>query len=303
MAADLGVCDYYKSLFFARTDIYSHWTPVGWRPVREEVTPDDIYAGLTKTGPSLSGYLPNPESATHVAALDIDLEDGLALAAKTAATMWEAGVSAYVEGSRRGAHLWYVVDRQLSAKTHRRAIRYYLQEAGVAEDPRIEVRPATDQLADAESIGHALRLPMMPHPKTGQQFPLTRPDGSVLGKTISAALVEFEVTPADLIVKASEAFAPIINARALAAQYHAPTAPYGEDHESAAELLRQLWGVQNAWPGRAVRCPAHDDRAPSLYIFPDDNRVLCHSAVCLLNNNGKGFGTRQLRKYAPNDEA
>jgi len=44
---------------------------------------------------------------------------------------------------------------------------------------------------------------------------------------------------------------------------------------SAALIAR---GVQNARPGRTVRCPQHEDRAASLSILADDKRAICKAA-------------------------
>ena len=64
-------------------------------------------------------------------------------------------------------------------------------------------------------------------------------------------------------------------------------------------MLRDLWGVENARPGKAVRCPAHDDRNPSLSILRDDKRVICKTPGCILNNDDHGRGTYELTRLAP----
>jgi hypothetical protein len=38
---------------------------------------------------------------------------------------------------------------------------------------------------------------------------------------------------------------------------------------------------------------------PSLSILKDDQRVICFSPSCVLNNNGHGRGTYELTKMAP----
>lgn len=65
---------------------------------------------------------------------------------------------------------------------------------------------------------------------------------------------------------------------------------------SAAKLLSRLEGVRQTGPGRWItRCPAHDDRHPSLAIRElDDGTVLvhCHAACetrSVLNSVGLDF--------------
>jgi len=53
------------------------------------------------------------------------------------------------------------------------------------------------------------------------------------------------------------------------------------------EVLRREFGIE-ARPGRAVRCPYHQDRHPSLSILPDDRRAYCHVPTCWAHNAGRG---------------
>jgi hypothetical protein len=54
-----------------------------------------------------------------------------------------------------------------------------------------------------------------------------------------------------------------------------------------SEVLRRDYGIE-ARPGRAVRCPFHEDRHPSLSVLPDDRRAYCHAPTCWANNDGRG---------------
>jgi hypothetical protein len=56
---------------------------------------------------------------------------------------------------------------------------------------------------------------------------------------------------------------------------------------TVTEVLRRDYGIE-ARSGRAVRCPFHDDRHPSLSILRDDRRAYCHVGSCWANNNGRG---------------
>lgn len=297
MTDALQVCALYIATFAARDDVYSAWTPDGWRPRRETLTPEIVHAALSRRGPTISGYFPNSDNTTHVAALDLDLEDGLSRARRIGAAMREDNVPVAIEPSRRGAHLWLVMDDVTSARIVRRAIWTYLDTAGVPRDPKIEIRPVSDRLED-DSIGMALRLPLMPHPTTKQQFRLSDPDGKLLGERVSDVLQAVELAPVGKIVAAAERYVPPADYRAVPENWKPPLAPGSSraEEESVTDVLASVWGVVGAVPGRSIKCPAHDDRSPSLSILPDDRRVICHSPSCELNNDGHGVGSYQLRK-------
>jgi hypothetical protein len=56
---------------------------------------------------------------------------------------------------------------------------------------------------------------------------------------------------------------------------------------TVSDVLRRDYGTE-ARPGRAVRCPFHDDKHPSLAIFTDDRRAYCHAPSCWAHNDGRG---------------
>jgi hypothetical protein len=330
------VAGYYAVLFAARTDVYSHWVTdprilknesPRWQPAghwsgprdarvfqRDPLTAEIVLAALRGTGPSVSGYMIAPGGVTHVWAIDLDTDDGLEQAYNVGSVMLDRGVQCYVEPSRRGAHLWGCLDEQMPARTVRRMLRSFVEAADVPKvfdddarqwvhDPKVELRPGTDELPDG-GLGHALRMPTMPHPKTGRRAQLYVPYDRkpVPGGSLGEVLTHIVGTPRGIVETVAMEYVPEIDPRHLAKGYRSPKAPRGPDefeNASASEILRDLWGVQNARPGRAVKCPAHEDQHPSLSILRDDRRVICRGSGCVLNNDGHGRGTYELTKYAP----
>jgi hypothetical protein len=296
------VATYYVHLFPARNDVYSRWTPDGWRPVREPLTPEVALAGLTKQGPSISGYMIAPDSTSHSFAIDFDSDTGAADAVRLAEVMEAAGAPVYLEASRRGAHLWGALEKVLPARTIRRALRAFCVDAGLPDkDPKIELRPGTDTISEG-GLGHALRLPMMPHPVTGSRGILTR-HGARIGTTLADTLLAIDLVPASVLVDRAATYVPPVDPSNIDPRLLAPRRIRdGDDYweqVTVSEILRSDWGVANAVPGRAVRCPAHDDKVPSLSILRDDRRVICKAPGCILNNNDHGRGTYELHKLAP----
>ena len=311
------VVSVYLNTFANRTDVYSHWvgsaTEGGWRPVREPLTPDIVIAGLMGTGPSISAFMIAPGSVSHVLALDFDTDDGLEQAFVLGKSMWGLGLPAYVETSRRGAHLWCVISSTLKASTVRKAARALLGAALLpTDDPHIEIRPGSDHV-DAEEylhvggaivgqgLGHALRLPLMPHPKTGKRGVMNHPMRhpiSAMSSNLAELMLDIEHAPSAEIVKWADRWNPAVTV--IPPSWKHPKPPREEDDASACELLRTLWGVPDPVPGRNSHCPVHGrDRNPSLTVMKDDKRVICRVPGCLLSNDGKGRGTWELRTMAP----
>jgi hypothetical protein len=307
------VVSVYLNTFANRTDVYSRWTPEvsGWRPVREPLTPDVVIAGLMGTGPSISAYMIAPGSLAHCLAIDFDTDNGLEQAFVLGKTMWRLDLPAYVETSRRGSHLWCVISSTLKASTVRKAARALLGAALLpTDDPHIEIRPGSDHV-DAEDhlhvagavvgegLGHALRMPMMPHPKTGKRGVMQDPRTQTpMGPSLGQIMLDIEHAPSHLILKWADRWNPAVER--IDSSHRTPKPPREEDHASACELLSTLWGVVEPIPGRNSHCPVHGrDRNPSLTVMKDDKRVICRVPGCILNNDDKGRGTWELRTMAP----
>lgn len=64
-----------------------------------------------------------------------------------------------------------------------------------------------------------------------------------------------------------------------------PAPARARDTGSVSEALVDR-GILNARPGRTVRCPAHEDRQPSLSVLADDRRAICKSAGCSWSGRG-----------------
>lgn len=303
MVDPLEVAQEYVLYFAARHDVYSHWTPEGWRPVREPLTGEVALAGLTRKGPSISGYLISPESKSHVFAVDFDGEDGYRQAIALGVQMHADGMPVYVETSRRGAHLWGCLAGVLSAKDIRKGLRLSLTRADIAwDDPKVELRPGSDTI-DEDGLGHCLRMPMMPHPKTGDRGMLLDPlTEQPLGRSLSAIMNAIELVPVDTLAGFAAMWSPPRKPTDMPTWLRPPRAPRDDAaYGTASQILMEKWGVQRAIPGHGTRCPAHDDTRASLLIFRDDLRVLCYAPACILNNDGHGRGTYELTQLAPHE--
>jgi hypothetical protein len=284
----------YLATFAGRTDAYSEHTGAQWIAVREPLTPAVVVDHIAARRP-LAFYFLAPDTRTHVAAVDFDTPDGWAQALALGRVLWADAAPCYVEHSGRGAHLWAVCEERLPAILWRHALRAWLQAADLpADDPRIELRPGADTLAGPESLGHALRAPMMPHPATGEAWPLCDPrDEHVLSPKVAGMLLVHEPAAPAPIIAAAERYRPPVTEvtaprREPVPSGASPIARFNAEVGVCAVLERE-WHVPNARPGRTVRCPAHEDRHASLSIARDDSRAWCHAPSCeLYGRDGQG---------------
>jgi hypothetical protein len=100
----------------------------------------------------------------------------------------------------------------------------------------------------------------------------------------------------------SAGYVPIVDPSTIDKHWLLPKPPREHDafdDMTVTEVLRERWGVLNARPGHAVKCPAHEDARPSLSIARDDRRAFCKSPTCEIFNGGRGRGTYELFRMAP----
>jgi hypothetical protein len=291
---ETSVAEVYAAWFSARDDAYASFRGGQWICMKEPLTPAVIYAGFDG-GPSVSSYTITPASTTHVACIDFDSDDGLALARAVRSGMAQRDAVGLLEVSRRGGHLWVVLDRLLPARTVRRAMAAFLRDAGVEVTPKVEIRPSHDEIKP-EGFGAPIRMPTMPNPKTGLRYPMLDADDRPLSPRLDEMLLEIAITPALVMTEMAATMRPTIK-DAKPDSRKPYTGPLTEG--SASDILHTLWGVTDARPGHTVRCPAHSDKVPSLSILPDDQRACCKSPACVLNNNDRGRGTYELTVMAP----
>ncbi len=297
MTRESDAAECYIASFAARTDDHTQWNGSMWVRAGRPLTADAVVRGLAGTGPSLSGYFLTPQSTGHVAAIDFDSDDGLALAKRCRSALGKRGAPSWVEASRRGAHLWVVCDRIHSGSVLRRFLRATLADAGIEETPKVELRPAQDEIK-VDGYGSPLRLPTMPNPKSGRRYPVLDEHDRPLPARLDQMMLAIDYAPAWIVESLASSLRT--DPRHLPNSFFPPRLIREDDDESASEILRELWGMPEPMPGRANHCPAHGpDRHPSLSIAKDDHRVFCKQPACILSNDGRGRGTHELRKLAP----
>ena len=289
----------YIAAFAGRTDVFGVHTPDGWRPRRSLLTPSVVLEAFATCSPITFYFLP-PGEMTQVAAVDFDTDNGFEQATRMGCGMWDDDVPAYLEASRRGAHLWVSLDGRLHAQTLRRALCAYLRSVGLPHhNPKIELRPGTG-LRQPDGIGLSLRAPMMTHPLTGVAATLLDPrTQQPLGETVAEVMEGIERAPAAQMADAAERYRP----PDLPTPRLSTTSPVGRIADFNARIgvsqVLQAAGASWARPGRAGRCPFHPDLHPSMSVSRDDRRAWCFSSVCPVNRDGKGMDAWDLARLRP----
>jgi len=166
----------WRAAFVNRARPYAVQQPDGaYRWVYEDCT-DALLAA------HLAGELALALSSTDArgwcrwACLDVDVPGSLPQLFGVRAALAELGLPGVVEGSRRGGHLWLFFDEPVPATAARYTVGEALAaalDAGV-EVPTYELYPDTGA---AGALGHAVRLPLGVHRRTGVRYPLYDGEG------------------------------------------------------------------------------------------------------------------------------
>jgi hypothetical protein len=177
------------------------------------------------------------------ACLDVDVPGSLPQLFAVRAVFAELGMPGLVEGSRRGGHLWLFFDELVPAT----AVRYTIGEALAAayaagvEVPTYEVYPDT---GGAGVLGHAVRLPLGVHRRTGLRYPLYDPipDTAAAGDTEGVTEGDAQAGVPCVFSSVDKAATFLLNA--------APRIP--------ARLARERWATFIADGGARGRVTARD---------------------------------------------
>lgn len=282
---ELDVANVYLHTFAGRLDAYA--TADGtYRTVKEPPTPQLARDALTEGRPTAFFFVP-PSGRTHVGALDFDSGEGWDQAVRVAGQMLDTGMRPYLARSRRGGHLWVVADHRIEAGAMRSALLAALDLDGASpQDLKIDVRPSAGRVG---GLGQALRGPYMAHQATGLWQPLLDPvTRSPLAADLASALATLRFTSSELLLDLAR------RARPQSGPTPAAAVPKGSGSRRAKEIaefnakvsvidvLAQYYGVPDAAPGQAIRCPVHDDQNPSFQINRTGTRAWCNSTACPL---------------------
>jgi hypothetical protein len=172
----------YLELFCHRRDLYALQTKRGsYFLTRSEVT-QQVAASHLRGSLTAGFYALAPDNTVRWVVLDADKPDGLEQLQDAWRHLGSREISAFLELSRRGGHLWTFFEPGVPAEQARRLI---LGALPLLED--IEVFPKHDELTEGRPVGTLVRGPFGIHRLTGKRYPFVDPislkplSGSVRG--------------------------------------------------------------------------------------------------------------------------
>ncbi len=203
----------------------------------------------------------------HWACLDADAPESLGALVHLHAALAAMGWPGIVEASRRGGHLWLFCADVVPAALLSRALRGVLgrlEHQGLRL-PKLEVYP------DKENrLGHAVRLPLGVHRKTGRRYPLLDADGLPLRFASRPAAVRYVLALPRIplhFLRASWEM-PVVSLPAPSPRPGATRSPiirWVDAEISPLDLLAEMApdsAMQRVGQGYLGFCPLHDDAAP-----------------------------------------
>jgi hypothetical protein len=212
--------------------------------------------------------------------LDADAPDGLERLRLVQQTLEEHGLPSLLESSRRGGHLWlfFTLPQPVSLATG--VVRGVLDPLYVSGQlPRmLEVYPDTVEPAQ---LGHAVRMPLGIHRRTGQRYPFLDRDGVLidledLPTAMAFALAQPAIRPEQLRAIAARLGMSLGSKAVTPAPSSVPSTAAPSSTTSAVirwvdaqvnplDLLEELASstdMRLAGQGYLGWCPFYDDQAP-----------------------------------------
>jgi len=167
----VGLAEGWVRLFANRTRPYAAQQADGsYRWVYEEATPQLIAAHLAGET-TLAFSSTDARGRCRWACLDVDVPGSLPQLLTLRAALAELGLPGLVEASRRGGHLWLLLDEPAPVVALRHAMAEALEQAAAMG---VEI-PAHELYPDAQGrgmLGHAVRLQLGVHRRTGRRYAL-----------------------------------------------------------------------------------------------------------------------------------
>jgi hypothetical protein len=209
--------------------------------------------------------------------VDADASDGLDHLRLVQQALEELGLPSLLEHSRRGGHLWLFFALPQPASLATGMVQGVLDSLyGSRQLPRVlEVYP------DHTELGHAVRMPLGIHRRTGQRYPFLDHSGASidledLPATMGFGLAQQVIRPEQLRAVAaqlgdSSQTARLLSPAASQSSMSAPTSTtsamirWVDAQVNLLDLLEELapaTDMRLAGQGYLGWCPFHDDQAP-----------------------------------------
>lgn len=261
--------------FVQRWDTYSQQLDDGrYKCVHGLLGVDHLFAHL-RGEITLGAYLLDEHSRARLLVLDADDDTSWRRLGRLARALADEDVTAYLEGSRRGGHLWLFLAQQTEAQYVREFGAGLLAAHGVEG---VELFPKQDRLA--RGPGSLVRMPFGVHRLTGRRYGFYRSDGAPLAPSVREQLLVLR-TPETVQEAVFEAY----RSRGPSLPLADPTEPVEEVEGTLSARIKASVSVLDfvgryadlnpTSTGAIGLCPFHDDHRPSLSINAEGNYWHC----------------------------
>jgi hypothetical protein len=261
--------------FVQRWDVYSKQLDDGsYVCIHEPLNVGHLYAHLTGEI-TLGTYVLNQESKVRFVVLDNDTQDGWRYLVDGALRLADDGVSAYLEKSRRGGHIWMFFREPVAGADARSFAQAIVQKH---ELQGFEIYPKQDEAG--EGFGSLIRMPFGVHRLTGRRYGFFASNGEPLGRTLREqidALQSPQFVSEDAIRSYKQLLSPSVP-KTRPRRLRGPTEHLSEKLKAQVTVLEFVGRYVNLKPnesGATGRCPFHDDQHPSFGVNDKENYWHC----------------------------
>lgn len=269
--------------FIQRWDIYPRQLPNGrWLAIHEPLHMDLLIDHL-EGAVTLGAYLLDDNSQGRLLVLDADNKVAWQWLVCVARSLYLAGVSSYLETSRRGGHLWHFLNKKYDGRAIRQFGWGLLAMFGIDKGV-VELFPKQDVLRHGP--GSQIRLPFGIHQKSKKRYGFYYPTGQPLAATLREQLQmlaqpeRVDKWSFEYFRQHGEAVAEQKRKRSFRKSYR----PVGNQSHfgKVAERIKSAISVRQfvsqfvalSRSGQGL-CPFHDDHQPSFSVNDDENYWYC----------------------------
>jgi hypothetical protein len=267
----------YATTFLNRYDCYPLQRDIGrYVSIKQPLTLPLVSAHL-RGELTIGVYALDTESRARWLCFDVDDEESFVVLKQLAHDLQVQGITAYLELSRRGGHLWLFTS-PLSGKDIRRFGRQLLTPYTF---PKIELYPKQDVLTSG--TGSQVRLPLGIHRKSGRHYSFITPDHQPLAPTIreQIALLAHPVYVPSAFIE--ETLARIVEPYSLLPKPRTEKVKRASG-STLSERLKNAISVYD-FVNRYVEldehgkglCPFHNDQHPSFQVNQAQNYWSCYA--------------------------
>lgn len=230
--------------------------------------------------PTLGAYALDQQSQASWLCFDADDESHWQRLLNMAADLTKSAVTAYIEPSRRGGHLWLFTPK-LDGSVARRFAKQLLTEHSIQPEA-IEIYPKQEKLQDGP--GSLMRLPLGIHRKTGRRYHFVTLAGEPLAPTVReqvALLASPTRLSEDFITETLAKIpppiepAPFLMLERAGQRSHDTSLPLSERIKQAIPVYAFVQNYVSLDEHGRGCCPFHDDQHQSFNVNQSRNYWHC----------------------------